>query len=559
MCEVIGSDSALLGVTSGPLREGRARVKGHAAEAKARRKRSWIVPGTLWCGVSSKASTYEELGMFENTDRCCREHDHCLHVIPSFTVNYGVFNSHFYTLSHCDCDQRFRQCLLGANDTVSSMVGYSFFNILRVPCFELKQKMQCTRMHWWGMCKVSKEAPYAVLRTPLPYNTSNATSKYGEDDDGSEETRAVIGSPRKPPKNKHRCRSRDPPRGDTFYPRASGKGCKKLSSQKPQTSRTNTTTAPMTTRLFVVALTPRDKRVERKRSDRKDQAPPHVSTATQSILSSTTTKTTTNNHKQPPKQSRCCESRTPCKNSLGQETTTVPTATHGPSVRVTTLWTTQIKTKQERRKTLWNTDAFTKARPKTTSTLHEDRKPQQQMDSGPRGNDTRQTLQGRTTAQSDHVRKRLKQNNDTIPDYQLLCGSLKHLDECRFQIRPLEKKYDLQNEESKTVYHCDCTTRLAASVRRFKRPSVVPALLADFVSQRCFKVPKKKKCQRRKRCSGGFSKASDLLRALKKTEEQHSGHDARKRAIPVRLYKRCLKLEREAETAVAQQKHDYYR
>lgn len=46
---------------------------------------------------------------------------------------------------------RFRQCLLGVNDTISSMVGYSFFNILRVPCFELKPQRRCTEMYWWGM------------------------------------------------------------------------------------------------------------------------------------------------------------------------------------------------------------------------------------------------------------------------------------------------------------------------------------------------------------------------------------------------------------------------
>lgn len=45
---------------------------------------------------------------------------------------------------------RFRQCLLGVNDTISSMVGYSFFNILRVPCFELEQRRRCTQMYWWG-------------------------------------------------------------------------------------------------------------------------------------------------------------------------------------------------------------------------------------------------------------------------------------------------------------------------------------------------------------------------------------------------------------------------
>lgn len=44
-------------------------------------------------------------------------------------------------------------------------------------------------------------------------------------------------------------------------------------------------------------------------------------------------------------------------------------------------------------------------------------------------------------------------------DNQLLCRSLKHLDECKYKIPPLEKKYDLQNMEPKTTYHCDCTSR----------------------------------------------------------------------------------------------------
>uniref|UniRef100_A0A8C4EPG3 phospholipase A2 n=1 Tax=Dicentrarchus labrax TaxID=13489 RepID=A0A8C4EPG3_DICLA len=127
------------------------RRRSDGTEAKSRRKRSWIFPGTLWCGTGSKAVGYDQLGMFESTDRCCREHDHCLHVIPAFTRNYGVFNSKFFTVSHCDCDQRFRQCLIGANDTIASMVGYSFFSILQVPCFELKEQRRCTEMYWWGI------------------------------------------------------------------------------------------------------------------------------------------------------------------------------------------------------------------------------------------------------------------------------------------------------------------------------------------------------------------------------------------------------------------------
>lgn len=46
------------------------------------------------------------VGMFERVDRCCREHDHCEHIIHPFTVNFGVFNPTLFTISHCDCDYR---------------------------------------------------------------------------------------------------------------------------------------------------------------------------------------------------------------------------------------------------------------------------------------------------------------------------------------------------------------------------------------------------------------------------------------------------------------------
>uniref|UniRef100_A0A3P8WNE9 phospholipase A2 n=1 Tax=Cynoglossus semilaevis TaxID=244447 RepID=A0A3P8WNE9_CYNSE len=309
-----------------PQKKMRSRAREEAV-VKIRRKRGWIFPGTLWCGMNTKAATYDELGMFENADSCCREHDHCEHTIPSFTVNYGVFNPNLYTLSHCDCDQSFRKCLLGVNDTISTMVGYSFFNILRVPCFELKEQQQCTKMYWWGMCKVTRKAPYAVLKTSHLYNSSHVSTNEANSNNSnnSKETKheekqttkiTGINMQQKSPKIQSRCRSRDP-----F--------------------------------LYIQQL--------------------HL------LL---------------------------------------------------------------------------------------------------------------------------------VTDHELLCKSLKHLDECRHQITPLEKKYGLWNKESKTVYHCNCTTR----------------------------------CSR-------FIKAYDLIRRLKKMKTKGTawsklpGSD-QKRGIPVRLYKRCLRLER---------------
>uniref|UniRef100_A0A3B5MIZ1 phospholipase A2 n=1 Tax=Xiphophorus couchianus TaxID=32473 RepID=A0A3B5MIZ1_9TELE len=294
-------------------------------ERKTRRKRSWIFPGTLWCGTGSKAAGYEQLGMFERADKCCREHDHCSDIIPAFTVNYGVFNPNFFTVSHCECDQRFRQCLLGMNDSISSMVGYSFFNILKVPCFELKQLKHCTQMYWWGM---------------------------------------------KASQSKHRCGLRDLPRGDTFHRRRTkGNGCKrqeKLSGEGPSQK-------PKTVKKVHISKRKRGEKMKKRRKD---------------------------------------------FSGLAQKSN-IPSA-------IPTTTSTQISPK-------------------------------------------------------------------------LLCQSLKHLDDCKFKIPPLEKKYNLTNMESKTAYHCDCTSRLAVQIKSVKKPSPPHSLLRDFVSQDCFTLPKENKCNRTKR------------------------------------------------------------
>ncbi|KAL1266113.1 hypothetical protein QQF64_001788 [Cirrhinus molitorella] len=136
-----------------------------------------MVPGTLWCGSGNKAMAFTDLGVFEDTDKCCREHDHCKDTIPSFSYDHGVFNTNIFTLSHCDCDNRFRRCLLGVNDTISNLVGYGYFNMLKMRCFEFAQQMQCAKRTWWGTCAVYELAQYAVVK-----NAANYTDTLPEQD-----------------------------------------------------------------------------------------------------------------------------------------------------------------------------------------------------------------------------------------------------------------------------------------------------------------------------------------------------------------------------------------
>ncbi|XP_043966885.1 group 3 secretory phospholipase A2-like isoform X1 [Gambusia affinis] len=580
-------------------------------ERKTRRKRSWIFPGTLWCGTGSKAAGYEQLGMFERTDKCCREHDHCSDIIPAFTVNYGVFNPNFFTVSHCECDQRFRQCLLGMNDSISSMVGYSFFNILKVPCFDLKQLKHCTQMYWWGMCKKASEAPYAVFKSPQPYNSSDVIGKHVHTDSknltSSKEQhlseRPASNPQRKASQSKHRCGLRDPPRGDTFHRRRTkGNGCKrqeKLSGEGPLQK-------PKTVKKVHVSKRKRGEKTKKRRKDfsglaQKSNIPPVIPTTTSTQISpkaipshfptlarrlnfqedSNKAKGVTKqakSKKKAPKHSKCCGSsvsvsrdipRLRCKicvkRTATPTTTVTPTNTYAGGLPVNHKGT-HLKYKagtpsQETLATIWS--AATVATPitreqKMMASLHKKDKPQKQLDFHLLWKQAGQQPLGHTTTQRIRAENILVKNDEkhNMTDNELLCRSLKHLDDCKFKIPPLEKKYNLTNMESKTAYHCDCTSRLAVQIKNVKKPSPPRSLLRDFVSQDCFTLPKENKCNHTKRCSGGFIKASELHQALKKREEgkdsatMRFSTSGRKKRIPLHLHKYCLRLQMRVDIMV---------
>lgn len=136
-----------------------------------RRRRGWTVPGTLWCGAGDSAGNSSELGLFRDPDRCCREHDRCGAQIAALQFNFGIRNYRPHTVSHCDCDAAFRRCLRALNDTISDLIGVTFFDLLEVPCFVLRRAEQCVRWHWWGGCERYAVVPMATMVRQSPYGT----------------------------------------------------------------------------------------------------------------------------------------------------------------------------------------------------------------------------------------------------------------------------------------------------------------------------------------------------------------------------------------------------
>ncbi|XP_054650282.1 uncharacterized protein proca1 [Dunckerocampus dactyliophorus] len=140
------------------------------SEVLRRSKRGFTYPGTLWCGAGNMADHYEQLGEFEETDSCCRTHDHCPHVIHAFSTKYGYTNFKWHSICHCDCDEALKDCLRRVNDTSSRVVGQAFFNVIGAPCFELAYEEQCAERHWYGLCKRYEKLPIAVVKEAVPYD-----------------------------------------------------------------------------------------------------------------------------------------------------------------------------------------------------------------------------------------------------------------------------------------------------------------------------------------------------------------------------------------------------
>ncbi|KAM9306294.1 group 3 secretory phospholipase A2 [Pholidichthys leucotaenia] len=168
------------------LRSAGGEDESEESEGRTRRrvKRGFIVPGTLWCGSGNKAASHADLGVFSDTDSCCREHDQCNDSILPFQSKFGVFNSNIFTMSHCKCDNKFRRCLKEANDSISNVVEYTFFKLLKMNCFTFSHQLQCTQRNWFGMCKETKMALYADVHAPtldeLLENGENITSSIIE-------------------------------------------------------------------------------------------------------------------------------------------------------------------------------------------------------------------------------------------------------------------------------------------------------------------------------------------------------------------------------------------
>lgn len=100
-------NKGLINVTEG----GKRNIDESSTIEHHRRKRSPInrflmFPGTKWCGRGQTATHYDDVGEDKEADVCCRDHDCCPDLIPSFSTRYNLFNYRFHAILHCECDNK---------------------------------------------------------------------------------------------------------------------------------------------------------------------------------------------------------------------------------------------------------------------------------------------------------------------------------------------------------------------------------------------------------------------------------------------------------------------
>ncbi|XP_051490330.1 group 3 secretory phospholipase A2 [Apus apus] len=356
-----------------------------------RRPRGWTLPGTLWCGAGDSAGHSGELGLFRGPDRCCREHDQCSAQIAALQFSYGVRNYRLHTVSHCDCDARFRQCLLALNDTISNIIGVTFFNVLEVPCFVLEESEQCVQWHWWGGCERYDVVPLARMVQQSQYRYSPLTEEAG--------------SPVVQPSGKGAKPSRA---GRKRLQQGQVQNLGLRRAWKPATAqqlRGPSTLSSASTREKAEPTT-RHPAVQR---ELEPGPPTAVSVLEQDLARGR---------------------QVLGEAQLSAGSSAAPASTACPSNGIV----------RPSLATEWN-----RATP------------------GPAVEGGRQQGLGR------------------------VCRCHKHLDKCEHQIAPHEVKYQLHNVDTRTLFHCNCTRRLARFLRRARDISDVEvADLADRIAMGCF-------------------------------------------------------------------------
>ncbi|XP_036615544.1 group 3 secretory phospholipase A2 [Trichosurus vulpecula] len=126
-------------------------------------------------------------------------------------------------------------------------------------------------------------------------------------------------------------------------------------------------------------------------------------------------------------------------------------------------------------------------------------------------------------------------------DFSETCQCYQHLDQCQHKIEPRETKYQLYNSESQTLFHCNCTRRLA-KVLRTKSPNEAEDKLWKLLALTCFELRPPEDCEPSDGCRDNFRAVVVPARHLRRLWKKQAGWPSR---VEGKAEERRMKRRRE--------------
>lgn len=140
----------------------------------------FIADDTKWCGGGNIASNCSDLGRHSETDKCCREHDYCPYTFSILSPNYNGYQINSWkTLSYCECDLIFYDCLHSNPYKPGSYYIWTSYHDLKVSCFAY---LPCSQDNSTNYENLSKRSNGEDRRTGTCHNGFKVTIFDGTKD-----------------------------------------------------------------------------------------------------------------------------------------------------------------------------------------------------------------------------------------------------------------------------------------------------------------------------------------------------------------------------------------
>ena len=93
--------------------------------------------------------------------------------IPALGQRWGLFNGKLYTMSHCDCERAFHDCLKRVGNSAARMTYKIYFKWLRPSCFRVVEQRVCAEytFNFWRLKWVCEKHEMGEVAKKFTFQT----------------------------------------------------------------------------------------------------------------------------------------------------------------------------------------------------------------------------------------------------------------------------------------------------------------------------------------------------------------------------------------------------